>query len=187
MLRSRCISAGLRAVYPAATFGMYTPEERDIIAEQDEIRKPVTIDLGATPQPETTDDSAERHLAAAAIMELKDIPIFKELMAHNFKGIKPGMLPQQPLETLLNTLECLKANAPDFQLPNEDITDAEYTDVEPMSDEQRKMLFAILKTSEAVRAKAAEINIVVESTKEFTKLQASYLIEYLNTENGGTE
>jgi len=41
MLRSRCISEGIRTIYPAATSGMYVPEElRDITPEKPEKTKP---------------------------------------------------------------------------------------------------------------------------------------------------
>lgn len=73
MLRSRCVSEGLRAVFPAATGGLYTPEEvqdmepeRDVTPERVTVAEAVREVASATA---LTDEEVTEHLDAIAAAE----------------------------------------------------------------------------------------------------------------------
>lgn len=59
MLRSRCISEGVRTIYPSATNGLYTPEEiRDMPPAEREVPGEVVMMRPTPPQPKHELDSA---------------------------------------------------------------------------------------------------------------------------------
>lgn len=135
MLAARCVSEGVRALFPACLCGMYTPEEvadfskaptveqteADVIDEQP--AQPQTEE----PQQPAEDKDFEAFSRACADLAKKNIQLYKMVMAsHKFKKLED--VPKEARAELFKELNA--AINPQPQQPKSAPTAAEQTEVQ---------------------------------------------------------
>ena len=114
MMSARCISEGIRALYPACVGGFYTPEEvRDFDAPQPapqpESPKPAQAAKAAMPKPKAAKPAPQE----AEIVEdgYSEPPVQTDAFAEPPKPEKPAKAAEKPRDVkLTRTPEVMKAN-----------------------------------------------------------------------------
>lgn len=114
MMSARCISEGIRALYPACVGGFYTPEEvRDFDAlppaPQPESPKPAQATKAAMPKPKAAKTAPQE----AEIVEdgYSEPPVHTDAFAEPPKPEKPAKAAEKPRDVkLTRTPEVMKAN-----------------------------------------------------------------------------
>lgn len=110
MMSARCISEGIRALYPACVGGFYTPEEvRDFDAPQPESPKPAQAAKAAMPKPKAANPAPQE----AEIVEngYSEPPVQTDAFAEPPKPEKPAKAAEKPRDVkLTRTPEVMKAN-----------------------------------------------------------------------------
>ena len=114
MMSARCISEGIRALYPACVGGFYTPEEvRDFDAPppatQPESPKPAQAAKTAMPKPNAANPATQE----AEIVEdgYSEPPVHTDAFAETPKPEKPAKAAEKPRDVkLTRTPEVMKAN-----------------------------------------------------------------------------
>lgn len=114
MMSARCISEGIRALYPACVGGFYTPEEvRDFDAlppaPQPESPKPAQATKAAMPKPKAAKTAPQE----AEIVEdgYSEPPVHTDAFAEPPKPEKPAKAAEKPMDVkLTRTPEVMKAN-----------------------------------------------------------------------------
>ena len=110
MMSARCISEGIRALYPACVGGFYTPEEvRDFDAPQPESPKPAQAAKAAMPKPKAAKTAPQE----AEIVEdgYSEPPVQTDAFAEPPKPEKPAKAAEKQRDVkLTRTPEVMKAN-----------------------------------------------------------------------------
>ena len=110
MMSARCISEGIRALYPACVGGFYTPEEvRDFDAPQPESPKPAQAAKSAMPNPKAAKPAPQE----AEIVEdgYSEPPVQTDAFAETPNPEKPAKAAEKPRDVkLTRTPEVMKAN-----------------------------------------------------------------------------
>lgn len=110
MMSARCISEGIRALYPACVGGFYTPEEvRDFDAPQPESPKPAQAAKAAMPKPKAAKPAPQE----AEIVEdgYSEPPVQTDAFAEPPKPEKPAKAAEKQRDVkLTRTPEVMKAN-----------------------------------------------------------------------------
>ena len=110
MMSARCISEGIRALYPACVGGFYTPEEvRDFDAPQPESPKPAQAAKAAMPKPKAANPAPQE----AEIVEdgYSEPPVQTDAFTETPNPEKPAKAAEKQRDVkLTRTPEVMKAN-----------------------------------------------------------------------------